>query len=284
MTAVDVFLGLLACLAALAAGVGCWRLGGLCAKRLRKGAGEAVAASALLLTLLLVWVVRWNGARLPLAVVLSPLMALEFAYFLPTLALFLGLAAGRVPRPETRRALGFLAGVISLYAGFHLYLAADARSLPQLSSSPPPAEVQAQTTGWSCGAASCVTLLKAHGIPSTEREMGELCMTLPYRGTTLPRFVRGLTLKLRGSRSPLRVRAAEGLTVSDLDTFPAPALLGIRGSILVGHAVVLLGRTPAGLYRIGDPLEGGKVVEIPREELEAKFAGDAVALEPLYGK
>jgi hypothetical protein len=277
---VDTLLGLLAGLAACAAGFGSWRLGGLLGRRLGKGAGETVAAASLLLTLLLVWFFRWSGARYSPALALSPLVYLEFAYFLPTLALFLGLAAKRVPRPETGRALGFLAGVIALYAGFHLYLAADARSLPQLSSSPPPAEVQAQTTGWSCGAASCVTLLQAHGIPSTEREMGELCMTLPYRGTTLPRFVRGLTLKLRRSGSPLRVRAADDLEVADLETFPLPALLGIRGSILVGHAVVLLGRTPSGRWRVGDPLEGGKVVEVTREELAARFAGEAIALEP----
>ncbi len=275
-----VLLGLLAGLFTLAAGYGFWRRGERLARRLGKGAGEAVAAASLLLTLLLVAAARWHPARFSPAVALSPLVYLEFAYFLPSVALFLGLAGNRVDRPETRRAVAALAGVVALYAGIHMVLVFDAKDLPQLSSSPPPTAVQAQTTNWSCGAASCVTLLKAHGIPSTEREMGELCLTMPYRGTTLPRFVRGLTLKLRKEGSPLRVLARDRITVSDIDTFPAPCLLGIRGGLLVGHAVVLLGREPGGGYRIGDPLGGGRVNVVSRDELARLLGGDALALVP----
>jgi hypothetical protein len=213
-------------------------------------------------------------------VVLSPLLYLEFAYFLPTVAFFLGLAGNRVPRPESRRAVAWLSTVVALYAAFHVGLALDARELPQLSDLPPAGEVQAQTTNWSCGAASCVTLLRAHGIASTEREMGELCGTLPMRGTTLPRFVRGLSLKLRKDGIAQRVLARDRLTVADLDTFPRPCLLGIRGTFLVGHAVVLLDRTPEGLYRIGDPLGGGRVNLVSRDELGPILDGDAITLVP----
>jgi len=277
---VEVVYGSLAALACLAAAAGFWRLGGILGRRLGKGQGEAVSAAALAVTLALIGVVRWNSSRLPLWMVLSPLLYLEFAYFLPTLLLFLGLAATRVPRPETVRALRWLSGIVALYSALHLWLAFDAWSLPGLSSHPPPGPVQAQTTGWSCGAASCVNLLTAHGIRSTEREMAELCLTLPYRGTTTPRFVRGLILKLRKEGSPLRVRAMEGLKVADLDGFPMPCLLGIRGSLLVGHAVVLLAKTSEGRYRVADPLGGGKLVEIPPTELASVFTGDAVAIVP----
>lgn len=276
----DTLLGLLAAAAALAAGFGCWRAGAALAGRLGKGAGEAVAGAALVATLLPVWFVRWHPASLPLRLVLSPLVYLEFSYFLPTLALFLGLAGRRVPRPETRRAIAVLTGIVSLYAAFHLWLAFDSWSLPQLMAAPPAGPVQPQTTGWSCGADACVNLLMAHGIRSSEREMGELCMTMPYRGTTLPRFVRGLTRKLGSEGSRLRVRAADSLKVSDLDTFPAPCILSIRGGLLVGHAVVLLGRAPDGLYRIADSLDRGRVSTVSRSELEAVFTGEAVALVP----
>jgi hypothetical protein len=276
----ETVLGVLAFLAAVAAGVGCWRAGGALAARLGKGAGETAAGAALVATVVPIWFVRRHPASLPLWLVLSPLVYLEFSYFLPTLVLFLGLAGRRVPRPETRRALAFLAGVVSLYAAFHLWLAFDSWSLPQLMAAPPAGPIQPQTTGWSCGADACVNLLKAHGIRSSEREMGELCMTMPYRGTTLPRFVRGLTRKLAAEGSRLRVRAADSLKVSDLDTFPAPCILSIRGGLLVGHAVVLLGRTPEGLYRIADSLGRGLVSTVPREELDALFTGEAVALVP----
>lgn len=276
----EVVYGTLAALLCLAAAVACWRMGRRLGRRLAKGPGEAAAAGALLFTLALIGVVRWNSARLPPWVVLSPLVYLEFAYFLPTLALFLGLASARVPRPETVKALRWLAGVVACYSAFHLWLTFDAWTLPELSSLPPPGPVQGQTTKWSCGAASCVNLLRAHGIASTEREMGELCLTLPVRGTTTPRFVRGLTLKLRREGSPLRVRAEEGLDVAGLDEFPRPCLLGIRGSILVGHAVVLTGRTPEGKYRIADPLGGGTLGDLEPADLRRMFTGDAIALVP----
>ena len=273
-----VLLGLLAALAVLGAALGFHLLGARCAGRMGKAPGEALAAGSLAATLVLVALARWHPARYSEAVALSPLVYLEFCYFTPTVALFLGLAGKRVPRPETGRAVAALSAVVALYAGLHVFLTGLATEQTGLSASPPPAAVQAQTTNWSCGAASCVTLLKAHGIASTEREMGELCLALPYRGTTLPRFVRGLTLKLRKEGSPLRVVARDRVTVSELDTLPLPCLLGIKGGLLVGHAVVLLDRTKDGAYRVGDPLGGGRVNLVTRDELAGMLGGDAVAL------
>jgi len=158
----------------------------------------------------------------------------------------------------------------------------DARALPSLSTAPAGGPVQAQSTHWSCGAASAVNLLAAHGIASTEREMGELCLTMPYRGTTTPRFVRGLTRKLEAEGSALRVRAADRLSMDDLDRFPRPCIVGVRGSILVGHAVVILAGPEGGRYRVANPLPvgAGSIQVVPREELAAMFSGEAIGLVP----
>jgi hypothetical protein len=275
---VDVLLGILAALAVLAASVGFWKAGGRLAQHLSKRGGEAVAGACLLLTGGLVFLVNRHPSRIPVAILVSPLIYLEFAYFLPTGLVFFGLAARRVPRPESGRALRWLGGAVAGWSALHMFLAFDAGSLPQLQPFPPRGPVAQQTTGWSCGAAACVTLLKAHGIVSTEREMGELCMALPKRGTTMPRFIRGLTLRLRKEGSPLRVRPADHLEVSDLDTFPVPCILGIKYTLFVDHAMVLVARPKEGAYRLADPLTG-TVECMGRGDLERRFTGEAIALE-----
>jgi hypothetical protein len=126
-----------------------------------------------------------------------------------------------------------------------------------------------------------VNLLAVHGIRSTEREMGELCLTMPYRGTTTPRFVRGLTRKLEAAGSALRVRAEDRLSMDEFDRFPRPCLVGVRGSLLVGHAVVVLDGPADGMYRVANPLPArvGSIQIVPREELASMFTGEAIALE-----
>ena len=275
----DVLLGLLGAAAVLGAASGCWMLGARTARRLGKMAGEAAAAAALLATVALVILVNHNPARIPVAVLLSPLLYFEFAYFVPTVAFFFGLAAVRVPDLRSAKAVAVLTGVVALYGALHAFLAFDARTLPQLRAWPPGGPVCTQSTPWSCGPAACVTLLGAHGIPATEREMGELCLCYPKRGTTVPRFIRGLTLKLAKEGSRLRVRAEDHLEVSDLDTFPVPALLGIKFTLFVDHAVVLMGRDGAGNYLLADPLNGKVVPEDP-ESFARRFTGEAIALVP----
>jgi hypothetical protein len=264
-----------------AAAFGFWRLGARLAERLGKRAGEAVALAAVAFVVASVLLVNWFPSSIPAGWTLTPAIHLEFAYFPPAALVMFGLGAKRIPRPETGRALRVLSAAIGLYGAAHLFLSMSASSLPDLSEAPPPGPVQAQSTHWSCGAASAVNLLAAHGIRSTEREMGELCLTMPYRGTTTPRFVRGLTRKLEAEGSRLRVRAEDRLTLEELDRFPRPCLVGVRGSLLVGHAVVLLESREPGRYRVANPLPIGlgSIQSIPRGQFASGFTGEAIALE-----
>jgi hypothetical protein len=276
---VDTLLGILGGLGVLALARGCWIAGSRTARRLGKGAGEAAAAAALAATVASVWLVNREPSRIPLAILLSPAIYLEFAYFLPTVAYFFGLAAARAPKPGQGRAVAALTAVLAAYAAVHVFLAFEARSLPQLRAEPPEGPVCRQSTSWSCGPAACVTLLRAHGIGSTEREMGELSLCYPKRGTTVPRFRRGLASKLAKEGSALRVVAEDRLSVAELDAFPKPALLGIKFTLFVDHAVVLMGRDDAGRYLLADPLPG-KVVAADPAEFERRFSGEAIALVP----
>jgi hypothetical protein len=58
-----------------------------------------------------------------------------------------------------------------------------------------------QTTSATCTAACAATVLASHGIPATEQEMAELCLT--RRGTTWQGLYRGL--KLKTARTPFDV-------------------------------------------------------------------------------
>ena len=270
-------LGILAAALYAGAALACWRLGARLGAKLGKRAGEAVAAAAVLATVASVLLVNWFPTRLPAALVASPAIHLEFSYFPPPVLVLFGIASVRAPRKKDVPALRALGVVVGLYGAGHVCLSLGAAHHPDLMASPPPSEVCRQSQGWSCGAAASVTLLRLHGIASTEREMGELCLTMPFRGTTMPRFVRGFTRKLRQEGSPLRVRAEDRLKVSDLDTFPVPCLLAISFSPLVDHAVVLTGRDAAGNWLLADPLDGVVKPE-PPDSFARRFTGEAVAL------
>ena len=274
----------LAAAAALAYGgaaFGCWRLGARLARRLGKRAGEAVAIGAVAVVVASVVLMNWFPSSIPAGWTRTPAIHFEFSYFPPLAILLFGLGAVRAPRPETARALRWLSAVVGLYGAAHLFLSMGAGTLPDLSAEPAAGPVQAQSTHWSCGAASAVNLLAVHGVRSTEREMGELCLTMPYRGTTTPRFVRGLSEKLASEGSRLRVRAEDRMSMEDLDRFPRPCLVGVRGSLLVGHAVVVLDGPADGKYRVANPLpvKVGSIQVVPREELAGMFTGEAIALE-----
>jgi len=263
------------------AAFGCWRLGARLADRLGKRAGEAVAAAAVAVVVASVTLMNWFPSSIPAGWTLTPAIHLEFAYFPPAGVLMFGIGSRRIPRPETARALRWISAVLGLYGAAHLFLSMEASSLPGLSTEPAAGAVQSQSTHWSCGAASAVNLLAVHGVRSTEREMGELCLTMPYRGTTTPRFVRGLTRKLEAERSALRVRAEDRLSMDEFDRFPRPCLVGVRGSLLVGHAVVVLAGPADGKYRVANPLpvKVGSIEVIRREEFASMFTGEAIALE-----
>ncbi len=88
-----------------------------------------------------------------------------------------------------------------------------------------------QTDEKSCSAACAATLLAMHGIPATEQEMAQLCLT--REGTRWQGIYRGLKLKTRGT--PYDVEVFGG-TVDDLRALTPGVLLLATG--LDSHAPV----------------------------------------------
>ncbi|MBC7968045.1 MAG: hypothetical protein H7Z17_19215 [Fuerstia sp.] len=88
-----------------------------------------------------------------------------------------------------------------------------------------PFRICLQTTPYTCSAASAATILHSLGIPSSEKEMAELCLT--GEGTTWLGLYHGLSIRLQGSG--YGVEFFEG-NLADLDVATAefPVLLCCR--------------------------------------------------------
>ena len=129
-----------------------------------------------------------------------------------------------------------------------------------------PFRICLQTTPYTCSAASAATILDSLGIPSSEKEMAELCLT--GEGTTWLGLYHGLSIRLRGTG--FGVEFFEGnLTDLDVATADFPVLLCCKLSDTIdkanpnyrersgwipgiAHSTVLFGRVET-VYAVGDP-------------------------------
>lgn len=123
-----------------------------------------------------------------------------------------------------------------------------------------------QTSGWSCGPAAAAMYLDRLGVPATEAEMAELCVTR-RDGTTDAGLARGLRRKLPGR--DVRVRAPR------LEDLRAPALVSIRLG-LVGHCL-LLERIDEDGVLLADPGHGRW--RTSKADFEARWQGSSIRAE-----
>lgn len=146
-----------------------------------------------------------------------------------------------------------------------------------------------QTTDLTCSAASAATLLKAHGIPSSEQEMAELCLT--RHGTSWQGLYRGLKLKTAGTRWDVQVVACSH---RELPRLPGPMIISVglestaRGDTDytrefgwvpgVNHSVILHGFTNFGSAIIADPTQELSREQWDEEMLRTLWRGYAIRL------
>ncbi len=125
-----------------------------------------------------------------------------------------------------------------------------------------------QSSHASCGPCAAATLLRHHGIESSEAEVAEAADTRAG-GTLNWRLAR----VLRSHGLELRFRAP-----NDIEEVAHPAIVGVRlgGPAGIGHFVVLLGRDGDELV-IGEPLEGRLILS--PAAFSARYHFDRFALE-----
>ena len=125
-----------------------------------------------------------------------------------------------------------------------------------------------QTTRYTCSAASAATLLRLHGIETTEQEMADLCFT--RKGTTWPGLFRGLKRKTSGTPWDVEVVSGDLNDLRNLASSPIILTVGLQNSNAidaaergpqgwipgVNHSVVLLEFIETDYVVIADPTPG----------------------------
>lgn len=220
---------------------------------------------AVLVIVLLGFYIRdvWDNIELARWLPYSNLIVLGNGFPL-AMAVLAGVAWNRVPPPVTRKIfttlLLFGASAYAVYFPFRGEVPV-CRDLWEDG-------VCRQTTHDTCSAASAATLLRHHGIPATEQEMAELCIT--RKGTSWLGLFRGMKLKtartdwdveiISGSIEDLQRDSFEGaivflrLTAEVADQHPKYEASGwIAGT---SHSAVLFEIRDDGMCQMGDPSVG----------------------------
>ncbi len=126
-----------------------------------------------------------------------------------------------------------------------------------------------QTSEYTCGPAAAVALLHWHGIPSTEREMAELCATRPgFGGTSECGLMRGLRRKLGEDGLPW-------IRTCSYDELTAPSLVTLRHNWLAGHCTMVVNVLPDRVDLIDS--QSGRC-SLPRDRFERAWTGSALTL------
>lgn len=198
---------------------------------------------------------RWSPAHALRLIGVRPLIFIEVTGIIIPAVLLFSIAALHV-RPRDRRALHLMLVVCGLYfvrSGFWML----GPQVPEWKTSRYADGVCRQSTGYTCVAASLVTLLRAHDIEAGETDMARLSYTEIGNGTTDSRAVYGLQRKLAGS--PLEVRY-EVMDYDRLQQIELPCVVPIEWGYFISHMVAVLAVKPDGVV-VGDPLEGSREMD-----------------------
>jgi predicted double-glycine peptidase len=196
---------------------------------------------------------------------------LERDAWLPAVLLFDASLAQLLParrRPLLIVPLFAMLGLVLYSASWRLD--SPSRRLHERSRGP----VCLQSTGYTCGPASAVTLLRTMGVEAGEGEMARLTLAHPRTGTSSYLTALALRRKFEDAGVPKRayVEAPRGGT---LESLPAPFLAGMEGSPFACHMVCVLS---VGKDRVlvGDPARGP--VSWSRAKFERAWMGIVVVV------
>ena len=261
--------------------------------------GESVSSrrpllfvQSILLSLAFAWTLE---GKLSWAVAIPSSAAICWSNFMPVL---LGFTAGLARRSsslgEFKRPV--VAGVLGCIAAAYILVPVVRPIAAPVMIDPGKADptgewingVCLQSHPSTCGAASAATLLHRHGVPTTEGEMVDACLT--SRAGTVPLgLYRGIAFKANqsgrragiASREPSEWSRLGHLPNVALVQFDSPARNGSPSRLLgphaEGHAVTVIGRTGGGRWIIGDPAVGR--IYWSDEEFRSYFTGDAIYLK-----
>jgi predicted double-glycine peptidase len=219
-----------------------------------------------------------NMDWMPDALICSPVVLFEFAWFTPPAA-FLFAFGARQAEQRGKRSTLMKAFLILLCAFSTLHLAdQNGWLLGQIGSAPARIDsngVVRQNSGSTCGAAACATLLRHLKIDSeaVESKMIPLCHTGMFGSTPL-----GMAAGLKSVAEPhgWNVRIVK----CDAQTFfrqRQPAVVSLREGFSASHAVAVLEFNDSSVM-IADPLSGLSPWTIA--DFKRLFFGEAIIVMP----
>lgn len=243
-------------------------------------------AMALVTVLLMLAYIRWcwDDPRLTRILPYSNLIIIGnwFVLFIGGLA---GLVWGRYRDRTSRRwvTVALLFGV-GTYSTFSPVLGQPPTCANQWDG-----DVCLQSTRSTCSPAAAATLLRRYGIPATEQEMAELCLTT-RDGTTWLGLYRGLKLKTSGTAWDVDIIQVDPRTTDAIPTGPIllSAMLDPENKLSrdyqadngwipgVAHSVIYLNQTWWGSYTMIDPAVGTE--DWTREDMNVLWHGQAMRL------
>ncbi|HVV99290.1 MAG TPA: hypothetical protein VHB77_03050, partial [Planctomycetaceae bacterium] len=242
--------------------------------------------SALLSLLLMIAYIEylWDSTWLVQLLPVSSLIIL--GNWLPIATAFLaGFAWRTIPGYWLRRCASAAALlVIGEYALIHPMLGSPPHCLNKWCEG-----VSMQTTDATCSAACAATILRAKGIPATEQEMAELCLTR-LKGTNWQGLYRGLKLKTAGTDWDVEVFHGDVRTLRALapdaviiTAMYDPSKVNDRRYVddwgwqpNVSHSAVFFDFAIEGVVLMGDPSVGRESWAI--EDLNLLWTGEAMRL------
>ena len=229
----------------------------------------------------------WYHSRLATILPFSNLVVLGNWFPLVASALA-GLAWHRVPGRIWRKSFSAV-GVTA--AAFYTLIWPMCGAAPRCDSAWTADGICLQTTARTCTPACAATVLRLAGIPATEQEMADLCLT--REGTTWQGLYRGLKYKTAGTDWDVEVlqgdasevlACAGGPMILSVGLPPTPSAnhqaatseWGWKPGI--GHSVTLMSKNARGRLVIADPAPGIGREEWTSDDLRFLFRGTAMRL------
>lgn len=239
----------------------------------RKGKPVWVAACGVALGALLVWPLMRVFPVEPIELLGARVVAcIELTGLAVPAGLLFGVASRRLPRASDRRAIVALSAVAAVYfvkAGWWMV----APGVAGIGATNVDAHgVCRQSTGYTCVAASMVTMLRAHGVLCEEEELARLAYTQVGGGATDSRALWALEQKLAGTGLRPAYRRLDG---PGIIAAAKPCMVQLDWGFFVSHMVPVMSATPETVV-IGDPLSGPR--EMSMAEFMRQWKGTAIML------
>lgn len=197
----------------------------------------------------------------------------EYTWFVPIATFFFGIMRRRVERGFAPLGCDFINLVLLLYTIVHsiwIFVGSGVASTAPLFID----GVCIQSTQYSCGAASLVTMLKHYGIESNEKEMAELSYTVMGWGTKMIRIANALAQKIEDEGIKMDVDIVK-INWDGLKRVQGPCIVDIKYSPFMDHVVVVL-EIEGDDVILGDPSIGR--VTLAKDEFLERWRGYAIIL------